>query len=256
MGGSSYAYDGAGNRISQTDGVDVTQYLLDLQPGLATVLQATQASDTTRYLHAPRGIHAQQDASDNWTWMLQDGLGSVRSVVDDSLSVLESRLYEPYGVPFGASGTSQTVYGFTGEPVDGNELVYLRARYYAPNLGVFMGLDPFEGMSQRPMSLNGYSWVEGNVINRVDRTGKWGERPEMFSSCSGQTNSVCPPGWIEERNVNMGIIITTEQTQCRYPGSIFSTAPWNAWQEYARQEPDRRALALKGTSKSIVCLST
>ncbi|MEP7292497.1 MAG: hypothetical protein ABI835_11975 [Chloroflexota bacterium] len=89
MGGSSYAYDGAGNRISQTVSVDVTQYLLDLQPGLVTVLQATQGSDTTRYLHAARGIHAQQDASDNWTWMLQDGLGSVRSVVDSSLSVLE-----------------------------------------------------------------------------------------------------------------------------------------------------------------------
>ena len=86
--------------------------------------------------------------------MMQDGLGSVRSVVDDSLDVLESRLYEPYGTPFGTSGTNQTVYGFTGEPVDGNELVYLRARYYAPNLGVFAGLDPFEGMAQRPMSLN------------------------------------------------------------------------------------------------------
>ena len=124
MGGTSYTYDGAGNRISQTIGLGVTQYLFDLQPGLATVLQATQDTDTTRYLHAPRGIHAQQDASDNWTWMLQDGLGSVRSVVDNDLSVLESRLYEPYGTPFGASGTNQTVYGFTGEPVDGNLVTY------------------------------------------------------------------------------------------------------------------------------------
>jgi len=184
MGGASYAYDGAGNRISQTVGVDVTQYLLDLQPGLATVLQATQDSDTTRYIHAQRGIHAQQDASDNWTWMLQDGLGSVRSVVDDSLSVLESRLYEPYGTPFGASGTNQTVYGFTGEQTDANGQVYLRARYYNPSIGVFTGLDPFEGQSCTPMSLNGYSYVAGNVVNAVDPSGMIYETPYMWDSCA------------------------------------------------------------------------
>ena len=82
--------------VEQTVGVDVTKYLLDLQPGLATVLQAVQGSDLTRYVHAPHGIHAQQDASDNWTWMLQDGWGSVPSVVDSSLNLLESRLYDLY----------------------------------------------------------------------------------------------------------------------------------------------------------------
>jgi hypothetical protein len=35
MGSLSYQYDGLGNRIMQDNGVDVTQYLLDLQPGLA-----------------------------------------------------------------------------------------------------------------------------------------------------------------------------------------------------------------------------
>ena len=63
MGSASYAYDGAGNRIQQTVSATVTNYLLDLQPGLANVLQATQGANTTRYVHAPRGIHAQKDAS-------------------------------------------------------------------------------------------------------------------------------------------------------------------------------------------------
>ena len=42
-GGSSYAYDGQGNRVSQTVDSVVTQYLLDVQPGLATVLAAMTA---------------------------------------------------------------------------------------------------------------------------------------------------------------------------------------------------------------------
>ena len=171
MGGASYAYDGAGNRIQQTVSATVTNYLLDLQPGLVNVLQATTGANTTRYVHAPRGIHAQKDASGNWEWMLQDGLGSVRSVVNSSLNSLESRLYDPYGTPFGTSGTSQTSYGFTGEQTDGSGQVYLRARYYAPSLGVFTELDPFEGSFGRPMSLNRYSWVQGNTPNATDPAG-------------------------------------------------------------------------------------
>lgn len=184
MGGASYKYDGAGNRISQTVGLDVTQYLLDLQPGLATVLRSKLGFETTHYIHAPRGIHSQQDYSDNWTWMLQDGLGSVRSVVDDSLSVLESRLYEPYGKSFGTSGTSQTVYGFTGEQTDVNSQVYLRARYYNPSIGVFTGLDPVEGQTCTPMSLNRYSYVAGNVVNAVDPSGMIYEKPSTWDGCS------------------------------------------------------------------------
>jgi RHS repeat-associated protein len=88
----------------------------------------------------------------------------VRGVIANNLTPLESRLYAPYG-------TLQTPYGFTGEPTDGNALLYLRARYYAPSLGVFTALDPLEGIVQRAMSLNGYSWVEGNTINYVDPSG-------------------------------------------------------------------------------------
>ncbi|MBE2267007.1 MAG: hypothetical protein IAE80_02160 [Anaerolinea sp.] len=48
---------------------------------------------------------------------------------------------------------------------------YHRARYYNPALGVFPSLDPFEGIIARPMSLNGYSWVEGNTPNATDPNG-------------------------------------------------------------------------------------
>jgi hypothetical protein len=50
-------------------------------------------------------------------------------------------------------------------------MLHLRARNYFPNLGTFLSLDPFEGTRSRPMSLNGYSYVEGNVPNRTDPSG-------------------------------------------------------------------------------------
>jgi hypothetical protein len=47
---------------------------------------------------------------------------------------------------------------------------------------VFASLDPFEGVHNRPMSVNGYSWVEGNVANWIDPRG-------MSASC--MSNQVC-----------------------------------------------------------------
>jgi len=52
---------------------------------------------------------------------------------------------------------------------DASGLQYHRARTYAPGMGVFTARDPYEGDAGRPMSLNGYSWVEGRVVNATDR---------------------------------------------------------------------------------------
>ncbi|MBL8120714.1 MAG: RHS repeat-associated core domain-containing protein, partial [Anaerolineae bacterium] len=183
VGSSAYAYDGSGSRIQQTVGANVTRYLLDIQPGLAVVLAETTGANIMRNIHTPRGIHAHKDASGAWEWMMQDGLGSLRGVANNSVGVLESRNYDPYGESFGAMGSSQTSYGFTGEPPDSNGLLYLRARYYNPSAGVFTALDPFEGKPCDPMSLNGYSYVAGNPINMVDPSGMIYELPSMWASC-------------------------------------------------------------------------
>jgi len=126
--------------------------------------------------------------------MMQDGLGSVRSVVDNGSGVEWSGSPDPFGNYFGEAGTRQTPYGFTGEytdPITG--MVHLRARDYHPALGVFPALDPFEGIANRPMSLNGYSWVEGNVPNAVDPSGlqtdvittTFPSLPDIAKQCGG-----------------------------------------------------------------------
>ncbi len=170
-GSTSYQYDSLGNRIQQTVDSVVTNYLLDTQPGLAVVLQQTTNSNIERFIHSSRGIHAHQNPSGDWFYPLQDGLGSVRSVSDDMLTVQGMQHYEPYGSPFGVQGNLGMPYGFTGEQTDANDLVYLRARYLSPGLGVFASLDPFEGMAGSPMSLNGFGYVSGNPVNLVDYNG-------------------------------------------------------------------------------------
>jgi RHS repeat-associated protein len=105
-----------------------------------------------------------------------------------------SFVHDTFGELYGqtlAPGASPSVFGFTGEPADANGLVYLRARYYNPILGVFTGLDPLEGRMDQPMSLNRYEYVGGQVMNTVDPTGMEyaPPRPERWNRCAlQQTN--------------------------------------------------------------------
>ena len=167
VGNHDYVYDGLGNRVQQTVSSVVTDYLNDLQPGLTKLLKQTTGANVEHFVHGIRGIHAVDDGTD-WNFYAQDGLGSVRALVDDAAAVVSSHSYSPIGVPESDYGAG---FWFTGEQTDENDNIYLRARYMNPNLGTFLSLDPFEGMQNRPMSLNGYSWVEGNIVMNIDPTG-------------------------------------------------------------------------------------
>ena len=132
-------------------------------------------TNTHFYVYSPRGIHAMavdQPGGDAWSYPLVDGLNSNRVEVDASLNIDAYGSYTSYGTPFDVSGTFNLPHRFTGEMLDeGVGLQHHRARDYAPALGIFPSLDPFEGLHDRPMSLNGYSWVEGNVPNATDPSG-------------------------------------------------------------------------------------
>ena len=113
---------------------------------------------------------AQRNPAGVFHWMLQDGLQSLRGMSDGN-DMLSAQAYSPYGEPMFTD--MPTEFGFTGEQTDPlNDLVYLRARYLNPKLGIFGSLDPFEGETSEPLTMNGYSWVEGNVVNRIDPRGK------------------------------------------------------------------------------------
>ncbi len=193
IGNTTYTYDGLGNRTQQTTNRVVTDYLLDLQPGLVKVLRQSDGTATDHFIHAPRGIHSMENTSGDWTYAVQDGLGSVRGLIDTALGVNGTHTYDPYGNYIGTAPTT-AYFGFTGEQTDPNDLLFLRARYYDPSSGVFQSLDPFEGFMRIPMSLNGYSWVEGNTPNMVDPSGRTAALASMLNAglCQQQPPNPTP----------------------------------------------------------------
>jgi RHS repeat-associated protein len=131
-------------------------------------------------------------------------------VTDNAGAVLWSANLDPYGNPFSSVGTAQTNYGFTGEYGLPGGLLHLRARNYHPGLGVFASQDTFEGSRDRAMSLNWYSWVEGNTPNFTDPSGYclqpticealWRSgasyRQILISDCIEIAGCSTYPGWV------------------------------------------------------------
>lgn len=167
VGNHSYVYDSLSNRVQQTVSSVVTDYLNDVQPGLTKLLKQDNGTNTDHFVHGIRGIHAVDDGTD-WNFYAQDGLGSVRAVLDDVAVVQTSMSFDPYGNPMGAYGEG---FGFTGEQTGEDGSVFLRARYYEPSLGTFIKRDPVE-------TANRYGYVGGNPINMIDPSG-------LFEWCTG-----------------------------------------------------------------------
>jgi RHS repeat-associated protein len=155
------AYNGDGMLVAQTSNSITTRYTQDLANPLSQIL--SDGSNTYVYgLERLYGV-----AGSARTWYTTDALGSVRATLNDAGIVGGSATYDPYG---GLQGSAISSFGYTGELQQGSN-VYLRARWYHPATGTFLGRDPWMGDPQRPASLLPYLYTANNPINRTDPSG-------------------------------------------------------------------------------------
>ena len=124
------------------------------------------------YLYGNGRIGEENAITDTWGYHMPDALGSVRQMADASGDVLNTSGYEPFGSVLASAGTNGSQFGFAGEQNAAAGMQYLRARYYAPEMGRFMSRDIWDGDSNRPLSLNKWNYVEGNPINLTDPSGQ------------------------------------------------------------------------------------
>jgi len=173
-------YNGVNDRVGQiVDGVQ-TDFALDVQ-GLPEVIYT---SDDEAYLHLP-GVIVTENSAGERRYLLSDGLGSVRQAMNEAGAVVAYYEFDPYGNP--VNNTGGDPYGYTGEWYGGyTHLLHLRARWYAPESGTFLSVDPVE--SEPP-----YQYVRGNVVNFTDSAGLCAEFGD--DACWGiyeQINQLCP----------------------------------------------------------------
>jgi RHS repeat-associated protein len=132
---TTMAYNGLGDRLQQTVGGVTTHYTLDINNSLSQVL----SDGTDRYLYG-MGRIAQQTPN-GLLYFLPDALGTVRQLADPSGGIIFAQSFDPYGNLLSSQGAAASPYGFAGEWGDAGGLIYLRARYYLPQAGIFTARD-------------------------------------------------------------------------------------------------------------------
>jgi RHS repeat-associated protein len=192
---SLYAYNGDGARLRQIIAGTITTYTQDLVAPLPVVLQAQSGTATTKYLYS-LGTRPLAQKATAWEYLLPDALGSVRQIADVNGYLLRTQDYEPYGSVLNSSGSGQSAYGFAGEQIDTTGLIYLRARYMQPTLGIFLTRDPWSGDVMRPITYNGYIYGEQNPVLLTDPSGKcpicWIIIALLAAGCSSSSGDSCP----------------------------------------------------------------
>jgi RHS repeat-associated protein len=100
-----------------------------------------------------------------------DGLGSVVLVTDASRNVVERREYEPYGAVL--TGIKDGP-GYAGHVTDAQTaLTYMQQRYYDPQIGRFLSVDPVTAYSNPMGAFNRYWYAGSNPYRFTDPDGRY-----------------------------------------------------------------------------------
>jgi len=168
-----YTYTGDGKRVQRTQGGSTTQYLWDTNSPLAVVLVEVTDGVTTTYL-CGADLLAQYDAAGNPTYLLTDGQGNVRLLVDGNGNVVGSNDYDVFGAVRATSGSASTTYRNAGHAADDAVgLVYMRARWYDPTLGRFLTPDPRLPGAWNVQDWNRYVYERNNPMTYIDADGEF-----------------------------------------------------------------------------------
>src|SRR5690606_11701703 len=102
-----------------------------------------------------------------------DALGSPVVVTRQNRDIVEETEYEPYGQVLNRPMHDGP--GYTGHVEDAaTGLVYMQQRYYDPQLGVFLSVDPVTAYSNPVVQFHRYRYANSNPYRFIDPDGRYG----------------------------------------------------------------------------------
>ncbi len=111
------------------------------------------------------------DATETTTYVLTDVQGTVIMTEDAHGVTTSQQDYRPYGKPNGNVGPDGP--GYTGHVNDlDTGLVYMQQRYYDPEVGRFLSVDPVAPVAGNGFNFNRFGYANDNPINNVDKDGR------------------------------------------------------------------------------------
>lgn len=206
-GGQLFSYDANGNMLEGLDGKEMT-YDAENRP-VSVVTGDSSFPEITAFTYGPDGARLLKTTATGTTlfsgavevreygtaneivaytphedfrivdgvknYLHRDHLASVRFVTDENGDAERMTSYAPYGMPSATNnygnGIDADTEGYIGERFDVETgLQYLNARYYDPDLGMFLQPDWWD-VTQAGVGTNRYAYSFGDPVNKSDPSG-------------------------------------------------------------------------------------
>jgi RHS repeat-associated protein len=208
----AYSYIGAGtDRYNKTVSGTTTQFLYDE----GSVDEEMQGTTVTADYSA-----GAEKLSGTLYWMLQDGQGSTRRLLNSSQATVASYTTDAYGNSVASSGSAANPFQWNGGTAYYSDaesgLQKVGARYYEPATGRWISQDTelIAGSPADSQAVNRYLYCGANSIGRVDPGGRG--TPEFVSALLGERTRN-----ILGRGIGIGLLIQVIQSVAH-----FNHCPW------------------------------
>lgn len=165
-----YTYYGDGLRASKTVNGERTQYVY-LNGHVIDELNAS-GNSTARNIFGNELLFRKDEATSKAGYYYYNGHGDVVAIKDNAGYDINTYSYDIWGNILERTEGMNNPFAYTGEIHDEESgLIYLRARYYDPQIGRFITEDTYEGQITNPLSLNLYTYAHNNPLIYSDPTG-------------------------------------------------------------------------------------
>ena len=171
-GGHTYTYNSEDVRIRNLCAEEDTTYTYNTNAKLSMLLMKTTNGVVTKYVYG-KGLIGEEVSGAFKTYHF-DCRGSTIAITDASGNITDTFAYDTYGKLLTRTGTNKVIFGYNGRDgvvTDDNGLIYMRARYYSPDMKRFINADIIPGKLSNAITLNRFAYANGNPVSFVDPFG-------------------------------------------------------------------------------------
>jgi RHS repeat-associated protein len=166
-----YTYDALGNRVAVTINGTTRRYVHD-PIGLVDVAAEYNGSGNliARYIHGLGLVARQEAGSGTMAYYNFDAIGHTRELTNTTGTILNRYDYSPFGIPLLSQETVSNPFQYVGRfgvMNDGNDLNFMRTRFYESELGRFVSPD----LINLAGGINFYAYCENIPVIYIDPNG-------------------------------------------------------------------------------------
>ena len=186
----NYRYDADGRRVRQDSAGGSLRYSYYAKDGRVLWQRDEPAGKRISNVYFADSLVAEysRPISGNTvtiSYLHTDALGSPIAKTNSSGSVIETSEYEPYGKLLNRANDDRA--GYTGHVMDSaSRLTYMQQRYYDPQIGRFLSVDPVAADGNSGDHFNRYWYADDNPFKFTDPDGRkvkvegtWKEKREL-----------------------------------------------------------------------------